>query len=377
LDGIALPEGFEAQSFTYAGTEIGAAKGIAKPLTLLWLTDANGENGAFYIYDEAQDQFTKFVNVPVGQKVYTILPEEAGMEIPAGFQPTSFAINGETVRAWIAEHDMSTNFVLVYAMNWNGEASLYRYDAEEATMQRYVRENLEEKTEAAADPELEGKVTELEQRLAKMKETYENELKKKSQTMWILVALCVVSVILLILSFVLRKGPKQEEKEQEERMPVKKSAAPQKKRPAEGTPKKRSTEGEPRKRSVEGAPKKRPAEGAPKRRPAEPGEASAQPRKRRPRPVEETAVVTNVAAEAAVTAEAKETEAAPVTRKPMASPKPISKATTEQEDVTVSATAALLKELEEMEQKIKSSSVKEVASVEVDDEDDFEMIDLE
>lgn len=370
LDGITLPEGFEAQSVTYADTEIGAAKGLAKPLTLLWLTDVNGENGSFFIYDEETDHFTKFVNVPVGQKVYTIMPVDDTVEIPEGFIPTTMAIHGEVVEAWIAEKDMTTNFVLVHAMNWNGETSLYRYDAVEETMQRYVRETLEEEKTPNEEEISDSKVTELENRLAKMKETYENELKKKSQTMWILVGLCVVSVILLILSLVLRKSPK-EEKEAAQKA-VKKAPSQAKKKPAEAG--KRPAEGAQKKRPAEGAPKRRPTEEVPKRRPVEPGEMPAQPRKCRPRPVEAAAVATSLAAEAAITAEPKECPEAPITKTPAPIEKPVTKNVPEHEDVAMSATAALLKELEAMEQKIKSNSA---APIEVDEEDDFEMIDLE
>ncbi len=393
LEGVTLPEGFEEQTITYEGNDAPAARGIAKGLTLLWLTDANGENGAFYVYDEAAGSFTKFVNVTVGQKIYTILKADEALEIPAGFAETTIAIGGDVVPAWIAERDMTTNFVLVYAMNWNGERSLYRYDAVEETMQRYIRETLEEEEqEPAADPELENKVAELEKRLAKMKETYESELQKKSRTTWILVGLCVLCVIALLIMFLSRKGASEQEEAVPE--PKKVQEAPRKKRPADGAgkgpaegAKKRPADGS-GKRPADGAAKKRPPEGAKKKRPVDAGETPEQPRKRRPRPIAEETMIREAAVTRQPIQQAKpQQSAAPVQpaepvkaatvetpAEPMRQPVPQPTEKPSTDTVTLSATAALLKEIEEMEAKIKNQRP---AAPVVEDDDDFEVIDLE
>lgn len=203
LEGIEIPEGFEVQAYGYKDQEIQAARGLAKPLLLFWMTDANGENGAFYVYDETKDSFYRLVNLTMNQKVYTILPLEEGVEIPRGFSETTIAIGEEIVQAWIAEKDMNTNFVLVYAMNWNGEKSLYRYDSVEETFQRYVRETLEESPKEDDAPT--AAPDDSEERLQKMKDGYESELRKKSWITWALVAFCVVDTALLIYVFVFRR----------------------------------------------------------------------------------------------------------------------------------------------------------------------------
>lgn len=206
LEGIEIPEGFEVQAYGYKDQEIQVARGLAKPLLLFWMTDANGENGAFYVYDEAKDSFYRLVNLTVNQKIYTIVPMEDGVEIPNGFSETTIAIGDEIVQAWIAEKDMNTNFVLVYAMNWNGEKSLYRYDSVEETFQRYFRETLTEEEKPEEETVVPTTVPDdTEERLQKMKDSYESELKKKSWITWALIAFCVVDTALLIYVLVFRR----------------------------------------------------------------------------------------------------------------------------------------------------------------------------
>ena len=48
FDETLLPEGFEASTVMYGGTEVMAGKGIEKDLTLIYLVGADG-NGDFYI----------------------------------------------------------------------------------------------------------------------------------------------------------------------------------------------------------------------------------------------------------------------------------------------------------------------------------------
>ncbi|MCI8514307.1 MAG: hypothetical protein HFI93_06710 [Lachnospiraceae bacterium] len=205
LEGVEIPEGFEVQAYVYKDREIQAARGLAKPLVLFWMTNGEG-NGAFYVYEEAKDSFYRLVNLTMNQKIYTILPAEEGLEIPQGFSETTLAIGTEIVQAWVSEKDMNTNFALVYAMNWNGEKSLYRYDSVEETFQRYVRETLDTPVpEPDASQEAPSNNTDEDERVRKMKEGYESELKKKSWITWALVAFCVVDTALLIFVLLFRR----------------------------------------------------------------------------------------------------------------------------------------------------------------------------
>jgi hypothetical protein len=345
LEGVEIPEGFEVQAYTYKDTELQAAKGLAKPLLLFWLTDAEGENGAFYVYEEAADRFYRLVNLTMNQKIYTIVPADKDLTVPAGFKETTISIGGEVVPAWIAEKDMKTNFVLVYAMNWNGEKSLYRYDSVEETFQRYVRETLGEE-EKVSQPET-STDGEADVRLQKMKETYEAELKKKSQIGWVLVAICVIDTALLIYVLVLRKGRRGDEEDAEDDYEEYEEYE-------EEDPWEPSEPPAPRTRRAD-----RPAQAV---REELPEPAAAEPRNEEPEPAaEESQEVT----------EDDVSFAFPEEEAPEESEIP------EEPAEEVSATAALLKELEEMERKIKSEQAPPKKQDSDEDDDGFEFVDLD
>lgn len=141
LEGIEIPEGFEVQMIQYGQSEVPAAVGIVKPLTLLWLVDEAGNNGAFYVQDASGGGFYPYVSLTTGQKAVTVLPLGEEVMIPAGYEESSVTIGEERFTCWKSAQEPDSEFVLLYGMNWDGRVGFYRYDTVEGTIQRWSEES--------------------------------------------------------------------------------------------------------------------------------------------------------------------------------------------------------------------------------------------
>lgn len=136
FDETALPEGFEAESYQYKGTEVMAGKGLEKDLLLLYLKDAGG-NGGFFIYNEDTDSWSRFVQVETSSKAIVVIPLDGDARVPEGFAERQAEIDGVKVTGWVPDSEADSQYCLFYAMNWNGEKYFYSYDLTEKTIQRY------------------------------------------------------------------------------------------------------------------------------------------------------------------------------------------------------------------------------------------------
>ena len=186
FDESALPEGFEAGTYDYKGTEVMAGKGLEKDLTLLYLQDAGG-NGGFYIYNAEADSWSQFVSVETSSKAIVIVPLDAGVTVPEGFEERQIDIDGVRVTGWIPKSEGDPQYCLFYAMNWNGEKNFYRYDLTEKTIQRYYASGVSMDS------------------YNKMKEDYNSLVRDYNLQRYILIGVGVLAFILLIVILILLK----------------------------------------------------------------------------------------------------------------------------------------------------------------------------
>ena len=184
----ALPEGFEAGTYSYKGTEVMCGKGLEKDLVLLYLKDSGG-NGGFYIYSEGTDTWSQFVQVETVAKAIVILPLDGDAVLPEGFRKRQADIDGVRVTGWVENSEAEPQYCLFYAMNWNGEKHFYRYDLSEKTIQRYYASGVSN------------------EEYVKMANTYNDLTKDYRMQFYILIVVSVVALGLLITLIVLvRKG---------------------------------------------------------------------------------------------------------------------------------------------------------------------------
>ena len=136
LDGVTLPEGYEVTDYEFDGHQVQAARSLTGNLIAFYLADQDGENPQFYLYNEADQTFSRMMNIQTASNLYTVVELDAGVVLPDNYHEITVEIDGLDVRAWRSNDDMEGIYYLIYAMNWNGEKALYRYDSQERTMQR-------------------------------------------------------------------------------------------------------------------------------------------------------------------------------------------------------------------------------------------------
>lgn len=179
----AIPEGFEEDVATYEETEYPCIKGDRKELTAFYLF--NEETNGFFIYDGAG--FYEMNNIMIKSRMYTVVqPAEVDGFLDA-YQKEKVTIIDQEVKAWVL--DAEEGMYLVYAMNWDGETSLYCYDDKEKCFQRYL-------TSANSQSQMEA-----------ANSAYENLLKKYNKLVdkynLLIKVICGLAVLIVVLIFVI------------------------------------------------------------------------------------------------------------------------------------------------------------------------------
>ncbi len=138
LAGVTLPQGFEQVMLTVSDAQFPSAQDKSRTVVLLYLTDAEGKNGKFYMYDTAAMTFSDFTHAVAPAGVYTFLTPDSGVAVPAGFTQTFLKVGEQTVTAWSFPDIAMQEYYLVYALSPAGNKGLYQYDTLEGTFQRFT-----------------------------------------------------------------------------------------------------------------------------------------------------------------------------------------------------------------------------------------------
>lgn len=207
VDEIEAPEGFQKTTVNYRNQEIPAFTSLTQNITLFYLQDGLGDNGAFYAYNSAQDNVYPYIRLTNAQGTYMIISPDAEIEAPEGYAKTTLSLSngGEenvatTIQAWI--QGTSTEFFLLYALNDDGEVGFYQYDTKEKTLQRFhanaaVSKPQEQETAASSEDDAQ-RIAELESSLIKLKLNNQIEMKNKLMIIIVLAVFCVVLIITVI-----------------------------------------------------------------------------------------------------------------------------------------------------------------------------------
>ena len=138
LKDVTLPAGFEQVALTVNDAQFPSVQDKSRTVVLLYLTDADGKNGKFYMYDTAAMTFSDFTHAVVPTGVYTFLTPDSAVAVPAGFTQTFVKVGEQTISAWSFPDATWTEYYLVYALSPTGNKGLYQYDTVEGTFQRYT-----------------------------------------------------------------------------------------------------------------------------------------------------------------------------------------------------------------------------------------------
>lgn len=209
IDEASLPEGFELGEIEYEGQSVQAGIGLSKGLTIVYMVDEDLKNGKFYIYDKEKEGFYEMVNIATGNKLYTIVNTPDEFEAPEGFAKKEITIDGKSIMGYVAEE--VSDFVYLYAMNWDGDCALYCYDKVEMTIQR-VSEYL---SSSSSHAELEKLQAELAAVVKNNKELREKLAKERKDNKLILFVSGILSIIIVALLIVDNKKRKNNKNNQD------------------------------------------------------------------------------------------------------------------------------------------------------------------
>lgn len=185
IDKNKIPEGFKKSSEKYNGTKYPCIKGEVKELTAFYLY--SDETEGFYIYDSERDTFYLMNNILVKSRMYTIVQPDKEDAILKNYDKKKVTIINQEVSAWVLDEE--EGIYLVYAMNWNGDTSLYSYDDNEKCFQRYIVTNDANTQVEAANKAYDN-----------LQDKYNNLVSKYNTLLKIL---CVLVIILIILLFII------------------------------------------------------------------------------------------------------------------------------------------------------------------------------
>lgn len=137
-----IPEGFEESTLEYAGTEYRVVTQDDTGLTLGYLVNGSGE-GKFFLYVADNATFTPFEQIEISDStVITLLSDVEGILLPELYVQTQVEVNGIAFPAW--KNSENEDVCVIYAMNNQGEKSLYQFDIVEDTYQRFEAPIVEE-----------------------------------------------------------------------------------------------------------------------------------------------------------------------------------------------------------------------------------------
>lgn len=141
-----MPIGFYKTTVSYEEQMVEAAQFEMGNIVLLYVTDADGSNGNFDIYDQNTGELSDFLQIS-GIENRFIIALRAGedVKVPEGFAKATLQWNAQTLEAYSYTGEMAENapipasdFFLLYAVSSEGNTGWYMYDQNEGTYQRFV-----------------------------------------------------------------------------------------------------------------------------------------------------------------------------------------------------------------------------------------------
>lgn len=129
-----IPTGFTAGELQYEGESFKGAVQTSSGLTAAYLIDSE-QSGKFWLYNTEDGTFYPFEEILISD-TYSIVILDGTNEVkmPDKYVEATLDINGVSFPAWV-EPDRD-GFLILYAVNSDGEKSLYLYDTLEHTYQR-------------------------------------------------------------------------------------------------------------------------------------------------------------------------------------------------------------------------------------------------
>lgn len=136
LESLTLPSGYYDLQVTYGGETVGGAAIPDTDFTLLYLSEKNGDNAGYYIFDAGKDALYPYVTITSVLANFTMLWPDDSIKAPEGFEPATLKWKERDMPAWTAKGSDGTVY-LVYARTASGDTGLFLYNSKDKSVQRY------------------------------------------------------------------------------------------------------------------------------------------------------------------------------------------------------------------------------------------------
>lgn len=139
-----MPVGFYKTTVSYEEQMVEAAQFDMGGIVLLYVTDMDGNNGNFDIYDQATGELSDFLQLSgIENRFIVALKAPEGVEAPKDFAKAVLQWNAQTLEAYAYTGGATGNvnaadFFLIYAVSSEGNTGWYMYDQNEGTYQRFA-----------------------------------------------------------------------------------------------------------------------------------------------------------------------------------------------------------------------------------------------
>lgn len=179
-------------------------------LRLLWMVpqeaEVSGDNGRFFVYDEARDSFYPFVRFSNAEKYVIALMAPVDFTMPETYLQTSLEAGaGNVISAYQKtsdeESEIASEFYVFYGVNDEGTENWYQYDIQEGTYQRLSVE-ITDTDETASSDEL----AYLQEEYTALSEEYTNAKASARTLLAVLIFVIAVLVIVIINLLIHRFG---------------------------------------------------------------------------------------------------------------------------------------------------------------------------
>jgi len=136
LEKLTLPSGFYDRQVPYGSETVGAAAIPDTDFILLYLSEKNGENAGYYIYDAGKNSLYPYVEVTSVAADYTLLWPDDSVKAPEGFEKATLKWKKREMPAWTAKGSDGAVY-LVYARTASGDTGLFLFNSTDKSVQRY------------------------------------------------------------------------------------------------------------------------------------------------------------------------------------------------------------------------------------------------
>lgn len=143
-----IPFGFVEATMEYEGAQRKVVKQETEDVYLAYLVDAQNA-GKFFLYESETSSFVPFEQINISQTAAIVLLSERGnIKLPKEYQETEITLNDQVFPAW--RNAKESDYYILYAMNNQGEKSLYQYDSVDGTYQRFDAHSVEEEQKSVS-----------------------------------------------------------------------------------------------------------------------------------------------------------------------------------------------------------------------------------